>query len=192
MRFIIRASETPDRQRRAEEYHFAGGPTSGPAATTSDLFTVTLPTLSASDVFIVTPNDGGAGGTFDPPTVKLSSLNPTASFSYHPISAGNKTIAVTNDSGLTDPAPVVYNVKLVAVNYSLTGPAAGYIGQASTVFTVALPINTITTAPVTVTPNDGGAGGTFTPASIELFQTLRTIAEKEAGGSGTFTYTPAP
>jgi hypothetical protein len=191
--FIYRESEAPDTEIRADSYHLTAPETaSGPVASHSDLFTVSLPTLSAVDAVVtVTPTDG-AGGTFIPASAKLSNLNPVAHFTYLPASPGSKTISVTNDSGLADPPDVTYTAKIVAVNYTLTGPASGYSGQASTVFTVALPLNTITTAPVTIIPSDGGAGGTFTPASVQLYQTLRTLKDKAAGGSATFTYTPAP
>jgi phage tail P2-like protein len=193
LRFIYRESEPPDRTIEAETYHLAAPPdASGPVAVHSDLFTVALPTLSTVDAIVtVTPDDGGQGGTFIPASAKLSNANPVAQFAYMPASAGDKTISVTNDSGLADPPAVNYHAKVVAVTYTLIGPAAGYIGVASTVFTVALPINTITSAPVTITPSDGGAGGTFTPASVQLDQTLRSLYDKAAGGSATFTYTPA-
>jgi hypothetical protein len=69
-----------------------------------------------------------------------------------------------------------------ATTYFLTGPATGSVGAASTPFTVQLPPSATVPAPVTVTPHDGGAGGTFTPTSKVLTTT---------SPSATFTYTPA-
>lgn len=189
LRFVIHESEEPDNEMKAESYHFAPpAVASGAVLVYSDTFTVSLPTLTAVDAVVtVTPSDG-EGGTFTPATAKLSNLNPEAKFVYKPASAGAKTITVTNDGGLTDPPPVGYQAKVVAETYSMTGPAYGYFGEASAPFTVALPTNTILSTPVTVTPSDGGAGGTFTPASVQLYATLR----EKTGASVTFTYTPAP
>lgn len=63
--------------------------------------------------------------------------------------------------------------------YSLVGPNFGTSGIASTSFTLTLGDGTLA-APVTFTPNDGGAGGTFGPASRQLTDSVR---------SATFTYT---
>jgi P2-related tail formation protein len=195
LRFVIRESDKPDEHRRAEEYQLqAPADTSGAVDMHSDLFTVALPTLTAvSAVVTVTPSDG-EGGTFTPASAKLSNLNPVAKFAYMPASAGTKTITVTNDAGLADPPAVTYTAKLVAENYSLSGPAGGYGGVASTAFTVALPAGTIVTDVVTITPSDNGAGGTFTPASVTLYATLRQRLEKSSKMTDTasFTYTPPP
>ena len=56
----------------------------------------------------VTPSDGGGGGTFTPTTVALTTLAPSDTFTYTPASTGTKTISVTNDGGLTDPANLTY------------------------------------------------------------------------------------
>jgi Phage tail protein (Tail_P2_I) len=194
LRFEVIISEAPDNEMRAEEYHLIPPTTaSGPVASHSDLFTVSLPTLSTVDAVVtVTPSDG-AGGTFIPASAKLSNNNPVAYFTYLPASAGAKTVTVSNDGGLTDPPPVAYTAKVVAVNYTLVGPASGYTGVASSTFTVALPAGTIAPDGVTITPNDGGAGGSFTPASVFLSATLRERLSKDAKmASATFTYTPAP
>jgi Phage tail protein (Tail_P2_I) len=188
LRFIMRESAAPDTERHAQTY-LLSGPASGPAAVDSELFTVSLPTLTTvSNVVTVTPNDAGGGGTFTPTTLQLSNETPVAQFSYRPSSVGAKIISATNDGGLTNPAAVTYQVKVVATTYTLTGPASGVAGVVSSNFTVALPTNTITAVPVTVTPNDGGAGGTFTPTSVQLYATRR----ERAAASATFTYTPAP
>ena len=57
----------------------------------------------------VTPNDGGAGGTFTPASVVLDTSTPSAEFAYSPASAGNKIISVTNDGAYKDPAAISYN-----------------------------------------------------------------------------------
>jgi hypothetical protein len=63
---------------------------------------------------------------------------------------------------------------------TLTGPTSGTNGVASTNFTSGA--NGTITGTVTVTPNDGGQGGTFTPTSVAISSGTPTA---------TFTYTPA-
>lgn len=62
----------------------------------------------------------------------------------------------------------------------ISGPARGLSAVASTNFTAGA--NGDITGTVTVTPSDGGAGGTFTPSSVAISAGTPT---------GTFTYTPA-
>jgi hypothetical protein len=71
-----------------------------------------------------------------------------------------------------------------ASRYLLTGPTAGLSGTASAPFTVKLPPSTIVPAPITITPRDGGAGGTFAPTSV-------TLPADAVAAAATFTYTPA-
>ena len=92
----------------ATTYIFSG-PSSGTVAAASTPFSVHL--LSGQTVpapVTVTPHDGGAGGTFTPVTVNLTTAAPSATFTYTPASAGAKTISVTNNRGLTDPANLTY------------------------------------------------------------------------------------
>lgn len=65
-----------------------------------------------------------------------------------------------------------------ATSTTLTGPATGTAGTASANFTVGA--NGSITGTVTVTPSDGGAGGTFVPASVNISSGTPTA---------TFTYT---
>lgn len=67
-----------------------------------------------------------------------------------------------------------------ATAITLTGPSSGVVGVASTNFTVGA--NGTITGTITVTPSDGGDGGTFTPTSVEISSGTPTA---------TFTYTPA-
>jgi phage tail P2-like protein len=69
-----------------------------------------------------------------------------------------------------------------AHGYEMIGPSSGAPSSASAPFTVQLRVGATLDAPVTITPSDHGAGGTFTPASV----TLTTIVR-----SAQFTYTPA-
>jgi hypothetical protein len=82
------------------------GPTTGSNGIATSNYTVGTDNLVSSDV-IVTPSDGGAGGTFTPTSVTLTTLNTTGTFTYTPASVGSKTISVTNDGGLTNPSSIV-------------------------------------------------------------------------------------
>jgi hypothetical protein len=68
--------------------------------------------------------------------------------------------------------------KSTPIGYSVSGPTSGNVGVASTNFTLT-PAATTTD---TVTPSDGGAGGTFTPTSLSW---------AASAAAKTFTYTPA-
>lgn len=101
------------------------GPSSGVVSTASTNFTVAANgTLSANNT--VTPSDGGAGGTFTPATVTLTSSATSATFTYTPASTGNKTLSVTNSGGLTNPSNITY-----AVSAAPTVPDAPTIGTAT-------------------------------------------------------------
>lgn len=58
----------------------------------------------------VTMSDGGAGGTFNPPTVSLTNAAPHASVTYTPAADGAVTITATNNAGFTNPVPITYSV----------------------------------------------------------------------------------
>lgn len=80
---------------------------------------------------------------------------------------------IASITGVTNDTP--------ATAITMAGPTVSTINQASSPFTVALsPTGGTTSGNVTVTPADGGAGGTFTPSTV----TLATNTQ-----SATFTYT---
>jgi hypothetical protein len=162
----------------ATTYIFTG-PTGGSGGVVSSPFTVKLPPGgTVAGPVTVTPHDGGAGGTFTPATIMLTTGAPSGVFTYTPGSYGAKTISVTNDGGLTDPGNITYTVP--TPSYTLTGPSTGNVGVASTNFTVVLSGTVIGT--LTITPSSGGGGGTFTPS---------TVALTTGAPTATFTYTPS-
>jgi hypothetical protein len=78
---------------------------------------------------------------------------------------------------------ITNNVQPNANAITMTGPTTGTAGVASSNFTVALsPVGSNLSGTNTITPSDGGAGGTFTPTSVGLTQ---------GSPSATFTYTAA-
>jgi hypothetical protein len=82
------------------------GPSSCLVNQESSAFTVTLnPGLSVGTV-VITPSAGAGGGIFTPSSVSLTNTTRSATFTYTAASAGGKSIATTNNGGLTDPAPI--------------------------------------------------------------------------------------
>jgi hypothetical protein len=85
------------------------GPSTGVVGSPSTNFTVGANgTISSSHV--VTPSDGGGGGTFTPTSVTISSGTPTQTFTYTPASSGAKTISATDAGGYTAPSSLTYTV----------------------------------------------------------------------------------
>lgn len=161
--------------------YYLTGPTSSRKNVASTPFTVRLPDeTTLVGTVVITPNDGGVGGTFTPSTVSLTAAEPSATFTYTPTTYGARSIGVTNNRGLVEPPQIGFTS--LAANYTLTGPSTGNVGDPSTDFTVALPAGGVVSGTVTVTPHDAGDGGTFTPTTVEL---------TTAAPSATFTYTPA-
>lgn len=103
------------------------GPTTGTAGTPSTNFTVGANGAITGTV-TVTPADGGAGGTFTPASVAISSGTTTATFTYTASSAGVKTISATNDGGLTNPANITYTAA-AAVKYTRVDTTDPIYGQ---------------------------------------------------------------
>lgn len=83
------------------------GPASGSVGSASSNFTVGANGTITGTV-VVTPSDGGAGGTFTPTTVSISSGTPTGTFTYNAASSGTKTISVTNNGSLSNPTALSY------------------------------------------------------------------------------------
>ncbi len=114
----------------------------------------------------------------------LTTAAPSASFTYTPAATGPADLTLTGGGSLFGPSSQVVIVTAPATTYTLTGPATATVlaGAPTDPFTVAVAPYHILAGPVTITPSDGGAGGTFTPSSVTL--TMASL-------SATFTYTPA-
>lgn len=98
------------------------GPTTGVQQVASSNFTVTADATAITGSVVVTPNDGGKGGTFTPATVSLTAANQAKTFTYTPKVTGAATISATNNAGYTNPAPLTYTASLnkdVAINQIL-------------------------------------------------------------------------
>lgn len=132
----------------------------------------------------VTLTDGSQGGTFTPSSVTLAAgTNSSATFTYTPSSssATQSTTLTAAASGLTSAAATAAVTMLanhVGISPLTMNTAAGVATGSYTVTA-----NGGLTATTTFSFNDHGAGGTFTPASVNLAAGTTS--------SGTFTYTPA-
>jgi lysophospholipase L1-like esterase len=78
-------------------------------------------TVVPVDIFTgtITPNDGGAGGTFSPTSLTWSGSKDAKTFTYTPASLGTKTISVTNDAGLTNPTALTYHSYYSVAPYTI-------------------------------------------------------------------------
>jgi hypothetical protein len=109
----------------------------------------------------------------------LISAAPSATFTYTAPGNATVTISTTNGASLSDPPGIAYTSLTGVPNYILSGPSSGQTGEPSGTFTCRLaPL----AGSVTITPHDGGGGGTFTPATLSLTNVTP---------QGTFTYKAA-
>ncbi len=92
----------------ASTYNFSG-PSTGSNGVATAPFTVRIPDgVNISTPVTITPST--AGGTFTPTTVRLTDADRAATFTYTLSGTGAKTIAVTNNQGLSDPASIVCTI----------------------------------------------------------------------------------
>lgn len=101
------------------------GPTTGAVSVASTNFTVGVTPVGGTitGTVVVTPSDSGGGGTFSPTSVSLTTASPSATFTYTPsATAGARSITVTNNGSLTNPAAITYTSTAAAVTaYTITG-----------------------------------------------------------------------
>jgi hypothetical protein len=154
------------------------GPTSGTVGLASSPFAIGVNGTVGTNI-VVTPSDGG-GGTFSVPSVTLTALAPSATFTYTPGSIGSRTISVTSNPVLAYPPAITFTATGVTALVWGSYPTSGTVSVASTPFTISAngPVGTS----IVVTMSDAANGGTFTPTTV----TLTT-----GSPSATFTYTPA-
>lgn len=99
------------------------GPTTGAVSVASSNFTIALTPVGGtlSGAVVYTPSDGGAGGTFTPTSRSLTQAAPSGTFTYtSSAAAGVRTISVTNDRGLANPANLTYTSTVAASVYTIT------------------------------------------------------------------------
>lgn len=151
------------------------GPTGGVVNAASTAFTVgTNGTRSGSVTVTPTPV---TGVTFSPTSVTLAAGTGTATFTATPTTTGAKSIAVTNDGGLSNPAAITYTVTAAATvpDAPTIGVLTGGDGTVSQAFSA--PTNnggaTITGYTLTIyRVSDNGVVTTATGASSPLSATV--------------------
>ncbi|HVX45272.1 MAG TPA: glycoside hydrolase family 5 protein, partial [Mycobacteriales bacterium] len=105
----------------APKKYYLSGPQRGGAGAPSDPFTLDYRGYHTAPLTI-TPQDGGAGGTFSPASVSMpAGFNGLATFTYRAPGSATYRIGGTNSSGLTDPPPVGYSTRADA--FSSIDPA---------------------------------------------------------------------
>lgn len=133
----------------------------------------------------IIPSDNGSGGIITPERLIWNNTSQTQTFLYVPNKTGSISISITSSVGSVSGSPISLTVSTNAAKSALfAGPTvagnsniAGQVGVASGNFTVTP--NGLYTG--TVTPWDGGQGGTFTPS---------TLSFSNSATPQTFTYTP--
>jgi len=98
------------------------GPVSGVAGLVSSNYSVALFPVgsTASTPIVVTPSDSGAGGTFIPASLSLTTAAPSGAFTYTPASAGAKSVSLANSGSLTNPSPLQYTAQAANPNPTIT------------------------------------------------------------------------
>lgn len=106
------------------------GPTGGPVSVESTNFSVGVTPVGGTitGTVAVVPSDSSGGGTFTPASVNLTDASPTATFTYTPgAEAGERTISVTNNAGLANPANITYTSTAVEIDYAISGNAGNVV-----------------------------------------------------------------
>jgi hypothetical protein len=156
------------------------GPTTGTAGVASSNFTVGVSPVGSNitGTVVVTPSDGGAGGTFSPTSVSLTTASPTATFTYTAAAAGTITISTTNNGSLTNPTSITFT--------------------ASAASSETLSINTIATQTVGTPFTVSGTWTTVQPANLDYRLSDDTAgvwtqiaATINANGTWSFSLTPS-
>ena len=81
-------------------------PRLGFVAVATTAITIAAPSGAISGDVIITPSDGGDGGTFTPSTITVNSGSRSGTMTYTAASSGSKTLSFTNNGGLTNPSNV--------------------------------------------------------------------------------------
>jgi hypothetical protein len=134
----------------------------------------------------VTPASTKAG-TFSPSSVIVAPGDASKTFRLTPSELGVHSVSVTNNGGITNPPAVSYTSNAPpppppAPSLSLSGPATGTVGQASSSFTVT---GANLSGPVNITPQSSDVADTFTPPAVSISPTsLSALFALVAGDAG--------
>jgi hypothetical protein len=163
-------------------YYTLVGPISGNVGVISGNFTVT-PNAAYTGHITITPSGGGLS---TPIVLTFTNSSSPQTFTITPTASGTVRLVATNDSGLTNPSDLNYNVMGSAISYTFTGPTSGQVGLPSGTFVVTP--NAFFLGHITITLSGGGFSTpivlTFTNSSSpQAFTIVSTYA-------GTVTLTP--
>jgi len=142
------------------------------------------------------PDDSGAGGSFAPASVTISSGTPTATFAYTAASAGSKTISVANNGGLSNPAALSYNATTSATGSITTEPICNNTGtllvsqSGATVYVYSVANGALVVTKTGQTTNGAGVM-TITDAAISAGTTYRIVGVLSGGAEFMARYTAA-
>lgn len=116
----------------------------------------------------ITFSDGGAGGTFSPSTLTVDSPS-LQTVTYTNATAGTYTITATSGAGGTvwGSGSKIKVTQALPPSYTLTAAYQNQVGGP----VVLTYTPTAFVASDTLTPSDGGAGGTFTPSTLTFTNT---------------------
>lgn len=157
------------------------GPSTGVVGVASSPFTVSVGG-NIVDPITFTPSDGGAGGTFSPTSVVITSSTVAATFTYTPATATTIQISVTNDRGVSGASPVTLTA-VDPIGLTLTPPAVitGTVGVPSDLFQIDC---TSVPSGTTIVTLSSSLPGSFSPASISL-------VGPSASSTASFIFTPS-
>ena len=109
MQKVVPYDQMVAQRPNVSNYTFTG-PSTGSNGVATAPFQVQLPVgVSLPQPVTITPADASSG-TFTPTTVRLTDVDRAATFTYTFVGTGAKTISVTNDRGLTNPASIVCTI----------------------------------------------------------------------------------
>jgi hypothetical protein len=148
--------QAPDSQASAPQVlprgYALSGPDSGEVGRSATFQILLDPAVHPSGIVRFTPSASNKDGTFGPAFLDLSAAARSGTFSYTPTTAGTRTIAITNNGGLNDPAPVSFLTKAhTATTYFIAPKPVSGSGTKEDPFGLPDLLNT-TTTPVSQGP----------------------------------------
>lgn len=147
----------------------------GAPGTASSLFTVAIPNGTAlTSSVVITPSDGGNGGSFSPATITLNASTSSATFTYTPSSTGSKTLSFTNNGSLTNPSNLTFTVS-ATINLAIGKTVTTSTAEVNSTYLVANAVDNDTTTGYLISQGNApplefvvDLGAVFTIANIEI------------------------
>lgn len=169
------------------------GPSAGRPSVASANFTATLDAAATAST-VVTPSDGGAGGTFTPSTVTIGIGSTTGTFTYTAASTGAKTITATNNQSLTNVGSLTYTAYSLALAPSSQSVANSIAASLTATLTGGSGTLAATTTAGTLSTSAPTSGTGFTLTTPSSGSGTATVTVNGPGGTtatATVSYAPA-